>query len=60
VDYADDSGGGVIRLYDSTTGEQSTEFELPGNRAWNLQFSPDGKQLAAAMADGSIAIWNLP
>jgi WD40 repeat protein/tetratricopeptide (TPR) repeat protein len=43
----------------SSTG--SRVFSLPQERlAWCYAVSPDGKQLAVGMADGGLAIWNVP
>jgi WD40 repeat protein/serine/threonine protein kinase len=56
------SDGGSIRLWDATTGEQLTTFHdesgdpVPGN--WRVDFSPDGKILAAP-SDGNLFVWDV-
>eukprot|EP01084_Bolivina_argentea_P158609 276265_1 len=35
-------------------------LEGHGDEVWSLCFSPDGKLLATASADGSVRLWNIP
>jgi WD40 repeat protein/serine/threonine protein kinase/tetratricopeptide (TPR) repeat protein len=47
-------------LWSAQTG--SRVFSLPEERGviWSLALSPDGERLAVGLADGGLAIWNVP
>ncbi|HTU22387.1 MAG TPA: hypothetical protein VMG10_30385 [Gemmataceae bacterium] len=47
----------VIILWDTATAERLRELRVPHGVVWQLAFSPDGKQLAAAYAIRSGTIW---
>jgi len=49
--------GGIIRLWDVSTGVQLHEVEGSIEAITNLAFSPDGSEMASAVSDG-IRIWS--
>lgn len=51
------SSGGFVRLW-TLTGEEVQRF-YDAKRVHDINFSPDGKTLAAANADGTITLFNL-
>jgi len=57
------SKNGVIRVWDSSTGELNREMPKSSDTSslsevTSLAFSPDGKMLAAGRADNNVVIWN--
>jgi WD40 repeat protein len=50
---------GTIRLWDTATDKQSLILKL-GGHASSLEFSPDGKLLAAGDGVGTICLWSVP
>jgi WD40 repeat protein/serine/threonine protein kinase len=53
------SRDGVIKVWDTHTGQPVQTFRAPGNQIFSVAFSPDGQRLAAACSDGSVKIWDL-
>jgi len=55
------SGGvdGVVRLWDSVTGESRGELKGQSYAVYALDFSPDGRWLATAGKDRIIMVWDL-
>jgi WD40 repeat protein len=51
---------GEVRLWDVADGRQLGVFRGHAARVRSVVFSPDGKRLASAGADGTAKIWNLP
>jgi WD40 repeat protein len=47
--------GNRTRLWNATTGGELATFE----GLWNINFSPDGKLLAAAGNSGTVEIWGI-
>ncbi len=59
IAYADDRG--IVRVVGTQTGEESESFQLDGKFS-QLDFSPDGSQLAAGASEGelvTVVIWDL-
>ena len=49
----------TIRIWDAQSGRKLESFQLPnGQRGWGLDWSPDGKRIAAATNAG-VAVWRL-
>ena len=48
-----------MRLYELATGAERFAAEAPGEIA-ALAFTPDGRALIAAGADGTVVVWDLP
>ncbi|MCI0684621.1 MAG: protein kinase [Gemmataceae bacterium] len=49
-----------VRLWDvAPSSEEVRTFDLRGNKAFCVDFSPEGRYLAAGLADGTVAIWRL-
>jgi len=48
-----------VKVWQAATGEIQI---LRGHTNWvrSVTFSPDGKQIASGIADGTVKIWNLP
>jgi WD40 repeat protein/DNA-binding SARP family transcriptional activator len=54
-------GGGYVYLWDARTGKPLGSALHTGAPAYDLAFSPDGKELAAAvLGDGVADVWRLP
>jgi WD40 repeat protein/serine/threonine protein kinase/Flp pilus assembly protein TadD len=47
-------------LWSSQTGARVFSFPQESGPIWYLALSPDGERLAVALANGGLAIWNLP
>ncbi|MEZ5933879.1 MAG: protein kinase [Alphaproteobacteria bacterium] len=53
------STSGLVRLWDSATGEPLRDIEADDNVIWSLAFSPDGRTLATASSDEVIDLWEV-
>ncbi|WP_285680964.1 hypothetical protein [Actinoplanes sp. NBRC 103695] len=51
--------GDPIRLWDAATGRRIAEARAQGNIIQQLEFSPDGRTLAAASGDWTVALFHL-
>jgi len=49
---------GMIRLIDIVTGTITREFTAHEGRILDIEFSPDGKRLASAGANGTVSLWS--
>jgi WD40 repeat protein len=52
------SAGDQVCLWDTATGKRSIEWQLPGV-VHRLAFSPEGRHLATANANGTVYIFRL-
>jgi WD40 repeat protein/serine/threonine protein kinase len=54
------SGGrdGMVRIWDSSTGQEVCEFEARSGIVRDLDWSPDGWRLAMSTYEGSVRIWD--
>ena len=50
-------GTGLIRLFDSRTGEENARWPAHEGSLATLTFSPDGRLLASGAGDGSAKLW---
>lgn len=50
--------GAAVTLLDASTGERRATLPPPGQRIFDLAFSPDGSLLAGGLLDGSIVVWD--
>jgi WD40 repeat protein/serine/threonine protein kinase len=48
----------VVRVWDTTSGQQTLTCEGHSNAVWTVGFSPDGKQLASTSGDGTVRVWS--
>ena len=48
----------TVRLWDTTTGEQTRVLTAEGLNPWRLALHPDGSRIAAASTRGLVVIWN--
>ena len=52
---------GEIGTHDVKTGQWRSVGALPAHvHALSVDFSPDGRRLAVGLADGGVAVWDLP
>lgn len=51
------AGRFTIRLWDVTTGKQVRPFDVPVSATLAFASAPDGRELAAALSDGTIMVW---
>jgi WD40 repeat protein len=58
--FAANPAGTSATVWDTQTRQRL--FTLPDERSsiWHLEWDPSGQRLAVSMADGGLAIWNLP
>lgn len=51
---------GGVKLWDPVTGAERDTVPSPDQRrVWEVAFSPDGSELAAALDDGRLILWNV-
>ncbi|MHC4924833.1 MAG: WD40 repeat domain-containing protein, partial [Planctomycetota bacterium] len=49
---------GVVRVWDTTTGEALQNLRGHAGRVWSVSWSPDGQYLASGSFDGTIKVWD--
>ena len=49
----------TVELLDATTGEVMESVRAAGSALWDIVVFPNGKRFAAALADGTVGIWDL-
>jgi eukaryotic-like serine/threonine-protein kinase len=49
-----------VKVWDTTTGGEVFRTDAPGRLTFCLQFSPDGRTLAAGDRDGQVTVWEIP
>jgi WD40 repeat protein len=49
----------TVELLDATTGEVMESVRATGSALWDIVVFPNGKRFAAALADGTVGIWDL-
>ncbi len=52
-------GGGLVLLWDASTGRLEHQLKGHTNWLWYLTFSPDGTELASNDIDGTVLVWDL-
>src|SRR5262249_45405052 len=53
-------GRGRLELWDARQGQLLHVLQTDGPAVANLAFTPDGKALAAALADSNVPFWSVP
>ena len=51
--------GGTARIYDASSGEELSRLYAHRDTIANIEFSPDGSQLATASRDGTVKFWDI-
>jgi WD40 repeat protein len=52
-------GYGVVKLWDTASGEEKLRIDAHRTRVWGLAISPDGKALASGGWDGKVKLWDM-
>ena len=48
-----------MKLWDTSTGENTFTLEGHTQAVWSVALSPDGKQLASGSSDGTAKVWDV-
>ena len=51
--------GGQLLLWESVTWTQLAAIDLPNGTVLSMAFSPDGRQIACGVSDGSVLLWGV-
>jgi WD40 repeat protein len=54
------TNAGIIRLYNTTTGDELVSLDVPEGAITSLAFSLDGTLLASGGTDGTLRLWGIP
>jgi WD40 repeat protein len=55
---AESGPSGTVRIWDAATGQDVLAFKEPTLGGKEIRFTPDGKRLVSAFADGTVKIWD--
>jgi WD40 repeat protein/beta-lactamase regulating signal transducer with metallopeptidase domain len=52
------AGGNIVQLWEVESGKELRRLEAPAGGLAGLLFSPDGRTVAARVADGTLVVWS--